>query len=279
MKIKISEIKVQNRMRRAKPGNVEELARSIDEVGLIQPITLDENNVLVAGLHRYEACLILGWDEIEYTTVNFESSEQQKLAEIDENFVRADFTALQQAEIVVERDRLYYEIQRKSRRIKQLDEKKHQPTTIFGDNLIGTRIPAEIKERIYGTELENQKTNLVTFSFLPEEKKIEVLDKKEQHPEMTYREIIDEVRADKREYKDILISTKVVKLVKDTIDEIAVIMGTSSFNVVGIVLTDLAKYYRNKPEDIIPAEMEEMFDGFELVSRDDYQKTKRGAAI
>ena len=160
MKIKISEIKVQKRMRRAKPENVEELARSIDEVGLIQPITLDKNNVLVSGLHRYEACLLLGWDEIEYNTIEFENSEQQKLAEIDENFVRANFTALQQAEIVVERDRLYYEIQRKSMRIKQLDEKKHQPTTLFGDNLIGTRIPAEIKEKIYGTELENQKTNL-----------------------------------------------------------------------------------------------------------------------
>ena len=279
MKIKISEIKVQNRMRRVKPENVEELARSIDEVGLIQPITLDENNVLVAGLHRYEACKLLGWEEIEYTTIKCDSIEQQKLAEIDENFVRADFTALQQAEIVVERDRLYYEIQRKSRRIKQLDEKKHQPATIFGDNLIGTRIPAEIKERIYGTELENQKTNLVTFSFLPEEKKIEVLDKKEQHPEMTYREIIDEVRSDKREYKDILISTKVERWVFDIIKHNADKAGQSVYEQAGVILLNYAKYLRNNATDIVPAELEEMFDGFSTLSTEDYQTTKKGAAI
>ena len=279
MKIKLSEIKVQNRIRRTKPEKVEELARSIDEVGLIQPVTLDKNNVLVSGLHRYEACLLLGWDEIEYNTIEFENSEQQKLAEIDENFVRANFTALQQAEIVVERDRLYYEIQRKSKRIKQLDEKKHQPATLFGDNLIGTRIPAEIKEKIYGTELENQKTNLVIFSFLPEEKKIEVLEKKEQHPEKTYREIIDEVRSDKREYKDILISTKVEPWVYNQIKHNADKAGQSVYEQVGVILLNYAKYLRNNATDIVPVELEEMFDGYSELSRDDYQGTKKGVSI
>ena len=279
MKIKLSEIKVQNRIRRTKPEKVEELARSIDEVGLIQPITLDKNNVLVSGLHRYEACLLLGWDEIEYNTIEFENSEQQKLAEIDENFVRANFTALQQAEIVVERDRLYYEIQRKSMRIKQLDEKKHQPTTLFGDNLIGTRIPAEIKEKIYGTELENQKTNLVIFSFLPEEKKIEVLEKKEQHPEKTYREIIDEVRSDKREYKDILISTKVEPWVYNQIKHNADKAEQSVYEQLGVIVLNYAKYLRNNATDIVPAELEEMFDGYSELSREDYQGTKKGVSI
>lgn len=279
MKIKISEIKVQNRMRRVKPENVEELARSIDEVGLIQPVTLDQNNVLVAGLHRYEACKLLGWEEIEYTTIKCDSIEQQKLAEIDENFVRADFTALQQAEIVVERDRLYYEIQRKSRRIKQLDEKKHQPATIFGDNLIGTRIPAEIKERIYGTELENQKTNLVTFCYLPDEKKIEVLDKKEQHPEKSYKEIIDEVRAEKREYDDVVFSTKIPRKDYETFERQAIRNNQSVYEFHKAYVIVGAKFIRNNPEEMIPAEIEEMFDGFELLSREDYQKTKRGAAI
>ena len=86
-------------MRGTKPEKVEELARSIDEIGLIQPVSLDKNNVLVAGLHRIEACLLLGWDEIDYTEKDYDNGDIQRLAEIDENFVRADLTALQQAKL------------------------------------------------------------------------------------------------------------------------------------------------------------------------------------
>ena len=279
MKIKISDIKIQNRMRGTKPEKVEELARSIDEIGLIQPVSLDKNNVLVAGLHRIEACLLLGWDEIDYTEKDYDNGDIQRLAEIDENFVRADLTALQQAELVVERDRLYFEIQAKTKRVKLLDEKKHQKTTLFGDTLIGTKIPQEIRERIHGTELEDQKTNLVTFSFLPDEKKAEVLDKKEEHPELSYKEIIEQVRSDKKEYKDVLFSTKITREDYNTLKKKAEMNGQSIYDFGCDLLTVLAKYIRNNPEDIIPAELEEMFDGFSILSRDDYQTTKRGACI
>ena len=43
-----------------------ELAASIREVGLLNPITVTENRRLVAGYHRLEACRILGWKVIPY---------------------------------------------------------------------------------------------------------------------------------------------------------------------------------------------------------------------
>ena len=52
MRVRISSIKINPGRREAEPKAVEELARSIAAVGLLNPITLDQHNTLVAGLHR-----------------------------------------------------------------------------------------------------------------------------------------------------------------------------------------------------------------------------------
>lgn len=51
MRVRISSIKINPGRREAEPKAVEELARSIAAVGLLNPITLDQHNTLVAGLH------------------------------------------------------------------------------------------------------------------------------------------------------------------------------------------------------------------------------------
>ena len=65
MKVKISNIKINPGRRETEPKTIEELARSIVAVGLMNPITLDQNNTLIAGLHRLEAAKLMGWTEIE----------------------------------------------------------------------------------------------------------------------------------------------------------------------------------------------------------------------
>ena len=64
MRIKISNIRINPGRREATTDAIEELAQSIAAVGLLNPITLDQNNTLVAGLHRLEAAKLLGWTEI-----------------------------------------------------------------------------------------------------------------------------------------------------------------------------------------------------------------------
>ena len=64
MQIKISEIKINPGRRDTQQRNVEELARSIAAVGLMNPITVTQDNTLIAGLHRLEAAKLLGWTEI-----------------------------------------------------------------------------------------------------------------------------------------------------------------------------------------------------------------------
>ncbi len=88
MKVKISDIKINSGRREAAPEAVQELARNIAAVGLLNPITLDQNYTLIAGLHRLEAAKLLGWTEIECTATGM-NGLQAELAEIDENIVRA----------------------------------------------------------------------------------------------------------------------------------------------------------------------------------------------
>ena len=106
MRIPISKIRVNPGRRDTKPRNVEELARSLKTVGLINPITVTQGNTLIAGLHRLEAAKLLGWTEIECTVSSAEGI-QAELAEIDENFVRADLSHRELGDLLLRRKELY----------------------------------------------------------------------------------------------------------------------------------------------------------------------------
>ena len=106
MKIKISDIKVNSGRRAVESKPVEDLAKSIAAVGLINPITLTGDYTLVAGLHRLEAAKQLGWAEIECAVIGI-TGLQAELAEIDENIVRANLTKQELGEQFLRRKELY----------------------------------------------------------------------------------------------------------------------------------------------------------------------------
>ena len=109
MGIKISNIKINPGRREATTEAVEELARSITAGGLRNPITVDQNTTLVAGLHRLEAAKLLGWTEIK-CTVSDADGLQAELAEIDENFVRAGLSHRELGDLLLRRKELYDEL-------------------------------------------------------------------------------------------------------------------------------------------------------------------------
>jgi ParB family chromosome partitioning protein len=59
----IGNVRVGERTRRDL-GDVVALAESIDDIGLLHPITVDETGRLLAGARRLAACKHLGWTEI-----------------------------------------------------------------------------------------------------------------------------------------------------------------------------------------------------------------------
>jgi ParB-like chromosome segregation protein Spo0J len=64
----IERIRVGERHRRDL-GDIECLARSIEDIGLLHPVTVDEENHLLAGARRLAACKSLGWMTIPVNVV------------------------------------------------------------------------------------------------------------------------------------------------------------------------------------------------------------------
>ena len=75
--VQISEIKINPGRREARTEDIRELADSISELGLLNPITLDCGHILIAGLHRLEAAKLLGWPEIECTVSGLEGLQAE----------------------------------------------------------------------------------------------------------------------------------------------------------------------------------------------------------
>ena len=86
--ILISEIKIGNRIRK-EVGDVDALADSIMEVGMLHPIVVSEKNELIAGWRRIEAYKKIGFERIPVTVVGMGDLTR---AEIHENIERKDFT-------------------------------------------------------------------------------------------------------------------------------------------------------------------------------------------
>jgi ParB family chromosome partitioning protein len=95
--IPIASIKVENRLRSLNAEKVAELAESIAQVGLLQPIGVRPDGTLVYGYHRLEACKQLGWTEIPAVVVDGDDLHAE-LAEISENLIRNELTLLERAE-------------------------------------------------------------------------------------------------------------------------------------------------------------------------------------
>ena len=65
---RIEEIKVGNRIRKDL-GDIEPLAQSISDYGLLNPITISPDGTLLSGQRRLEACKQLGLEEVRVCVV------------------------------------------------------------------------------------------------------------------------------------------------------------------------------------------------------------------
>lgn len=98
-------------------SDVDKLAASIKEVGLIQPITVrpfvvmngiaEQGFQIVAGHHRVAACRALGWTEIDAIVIESAGHLQAELVEIDENLCRSELSASQRSHYTKRRKQIW----------------------------------------------------------------------------------------------------------------------------------------------------------------------------
>lgn len=163
-------------------GDFEQLAKSIAEVGLLQPIVVTRDMVLVAGLHRLRACESLGWKEIDAMVCDLEGLRAE-LAEIDENLCRSELTVLQRGEHLAKRKRIY-EFLHPETKAKVAGGKARQGTaseiisfaadtaaktglsarSVQQDVQIAEKLDPAVKSALRGTEAEDSKTTLLALA-------------------------------------------------------------------------------------------------------------------
>lgn len=104
----------EDRLRLPDPDAVGAIALSMDERGLMHPITVaapkkGERFRLIAGLHRLTAARQLGWSEIAASVFAGKALEA-RLLEIDENLFHRPLSPLDRAAHLAERQRIYHEL-------------------------------------------------------------------------------------------------------------------------------------------------------------------------
>lgn len=103
---KIGSIRVPNGHRNTSPKRVQDLADSILQIGLLQPIGLNNSHVLIYGRHRLEAFQSLDRRTIPAVILDFDDMKSE-MATIDENLRRVELTTAQYAKQLKRRKELY----------------------------------------------------------------------------------------------------------------------------------------------------------------------------
>lgn len=89
MKIRVSDIKVKNRIRKDL-GDLQPLKESIQKLGLLHPILIDLENTLISGERRLESVKILGWEYVDVRIVDIRNKKERVQMEAEENNIRLD---------------------------------------------------------------------------------------------------------------------------------------------------------------------------------------------
>ena len=114
--VPIGDITWTKRHRAYNPKKAKELAESIERVGLINPITVLkvwEGYRLIAGLHRLEACKMLGRSDIPTHPMEADELEAE-LVELDENLMHSGMTVLEQGEQLHRRNELLLALEQRA---------------------------------------------------------------------------------------------------------------------------------------------------------------------
>lgn len=175
------------------------LCRSIAEIGLLNPVTITEARLLVAGRNRIAACRQLGWQEIPANMVTLDDVDRQ-IAEIDENLIRNELTVLERSEHLARRKDLY-EVKhpetkvggdRRSEDARSKGNDFHliqsfaadaaaktsvTPRTIRQEVQSAQDIHADVKEQLRQTPTADSKTELLKLARMPEPEQRAVAEK------------------------------------------------------------------------------------------------------
>jgi ParB family chromosome partitioning protein len=167
----VKDIRHRFRLRSPKEERIKELANSIASLGLVNPITIDNQNYLIAGFHRLHACKSLGHVTIPAIRKDT-SKEHNELIEIDENLKRIELNKIEKAEHMVRREELLSQLGVRMKTggnqyvsgmvtTKDLAEQMGMSSRIYRLNRQPANINEEVKDLLRETEWADNLMNMV----------------------------------------------------------------------------------------------------------------------
>ena len=142
VQIPIKEIHIGQNMRSLTNDTIDELTKSIREIGLLHAITVEEVDgtpkyILRAGNHRLHACINLGWDMIEANVRRVVGDDHReelrmRLITIDENLIRTEWS-IDRDDMLMEKQEIWEELYPETKKTATL--KQNQKTTTETENL------------------------------------------------------------------------------------------------------------------------------------------------
>lgn len=182
VEIPISKISIRFRLRTPSEAKISEIADSIQQIGLMNPITLDSACNLIAGYHRLLAYRLLGKDTIPSIIKESKSKTFNELMEIDENLKRNELNHIEVAEHIVKREELLSELgltysagdnnhtkQESKVTIEELAEGIGLSKRSYQQRKQIFRINEEVRSLLVDTEFSNSLVDLVKLSSETEE--------------------------------------------------------------------------------------------------------------
>lgn len=184
----ISTITVKQGRRAIDSAKVRELANSMSEIGLINPITVTPDKVLITGAHRLEAAKLLGWTDIQATVSQLDGLRAE-LAEIDENLMRNELHYIDRGNAFKRRDELLTDADMRAKRGRpnKCETISHLTTpeiaaqvgvtarTVQQEKQIATNILPEVQDAIKAADLP--KTDALKIARLDHEEQVKVADR------------------------------------------------------------------------------------------------------
>jgi len=181
---------------------VEALAESIKQVGLINPVTIsNDDNVLISGYHRIEACKTLGHETIKCEIITLDPLHKE-LMQIDENMVKNDLSVLDRCLQLARKKAIYEEMnpdaqthggdrKTENRRTDSFvgntaRRSGRSESTIKGEIRIGKSLGTDVVKVIMENGFENKKSILLELSKIKPEHQMaklnQMLDVTEEIP-------------------------------------------------------------------------------------------------
>ena len=103
--VPVQQVVVGRRMRTTNALKVSDLAQSFIDIGIINPISIDENYKLIAGNHRLAAAKECGWETVRAIVFTHDELINQ-LQEIDENLFVHSLCYISQSENIAKREEI-----------------------------------------------------------------------------------------------------------------------------------------------------------------------------